>query len=122
MVRKILALVLCGLLFFGYVYAASYKSNASPVIVALTNRSTTSLYKNITFSYPTKDLIVRNNSGRYIYVDVHNDDNTTDTAKCFLLAPGQPLELYDYVTNGISLIYASPPMVTASDISILSVY
>ena len=121
--KRIFVMILVSVFLMAGIAYAQPKSNASPATVVLTYESTTSLYKNITFPYPTRDLVVRNNrSDRYVYVDVHSDSNATDTSSCYLLAPETSLELYDYITDGITLIWASPPVVSASDVSVLSVY
>lgn len=101
---------------------AQIKHGASPMTTYV-NATTT--YRNITFPYNTRDLIIQNNdSTAYVYVDVMNSDKTTP-AGCFLLGPGNELNLYDYITSGISLVYDNVEFSTdteASPISVLAVY
>ena len=101
MVRKILICVLCGLIFCGMAYAASLTSNASPVTITWGSAN----YKSVTFSTTTRNLVIQNNdSAAYVYIDLKNSDNTADKGKCVLIAPSGSLELYDFLTDGISVI------------------
>ena len=97
-------------------------ANASPVIVGV---NTSATYKNITFPYPTRNLMIENNdSADYVYVDVKSDTNTSSKSSCYLLGPDDTLELFDFVTSGISILrdttYSTGD--TASPISIIATY
>ena len=98
----VFTLLIASLLIAQKSYAASYTSNASPVIVTV---STASPYRNITFAVTTRNLnILNGDSADAIWVDPTSDTNTNDLGRCYLVPAGQPLDLYDFATNGISII------------------
>ena len=100
--KKILVLILCGLMISGYAYAAALTRNASPVVVILTAATP---YKNITFSYQTETLnIINGDPTDAIWVDVMSANNTNDIGKCFLVPAGETLDLYNFATDGISIL------------------
>ena len=106
----------------GIVYA-EMKSNASPVLVCV--NSISPKYKQITFDYPTRDLIIYNNDAHdNVYVDVKHSNNVSDTGAGVLLTAGNSLELYDFITSGITIIYDSvfSTRGEASPISVIAVY
>lgn len=123
MVKKVSALMLCGLMLFGYVYAASLTSNASPVQVRVDG---TTQYQNITFEYPTRNLTIYNNdSAQYIFVDLTSDTNTNDRGRCIAIGPGDWLDFYDFNTNGISILADNgtfSPIGEASPVYVISTY
>ena len=119
---RFIALALVLLMVFGGSVSAQPRTNASPVITYVNNITT---YDNITFSYTTRDLIVENyDSDNYVYVDVKSDSNTADTSRCFLLGPGESLALYDFLTDGVSILHDNlySPSEEASPIAVIAVY
>ena len=101
---------------------AQPRGNASPVVVGV---NTITTYKNITFPYPTRDLVIENNdSADYVWVDTKSNTNQTDIGSCYLLGPGDSLLLYDFITNGISIIRDTTYSIgdTASPISVIAIY
>lgn len=122
---------LCSIIFIGifllltmnFGFASEVRQGASPLTTGVNSNT---IYQNITFPYNTRDLIVQNNDATaYIYVDVKSATNTDSLSDCFLLGPGNEINLYDYITGGISLIYDNGGYSTdteASPISILAVY
>ena len=106
--------------------AYAFKGNASCVTVELINIAS----RGIVFSPPTRDLNIRNNDADdYIWVDlkssIHGIDGFFDYAKCMLIAPGDDVTLYDFLTDGITIIkdpgtYGSS--VGASPVSVESIF
>ena len=122
--KKIVLLIV--VLLFGLiniVYAQSnITANASPATVGV---NTTTTYVNITFPYPTRNLLIQNNdSADYVYVDLKSDTNTVNISSCFLLAPNEEINLFDFITSGISIlrdtVYSTGD--TASPISVIATY
>ena len=100
--KKVLILAVVGILLFGNVCYAQLTQNASPVTVELTGATT---YKNITFNYPTRSIIIKNeDADSYVFVDLLSASNTSDTAKCSPLKYGEEIALYDFITIGISIL------------------
>lgn len=114
--KRILSLVIIMCL-VGYGYAFAYRSNASPFIVSF-DENTNVVSK--TFTPSTRDLMIYNNdSSNYVWVNLNTDTATAYTSACYLLGPESSLELYDFITEGITIIadsshsagpYASPPV------------
>ena len=122
--KRVLILVLCGLLFSGYAYAAALTRNASPVIVTLDSTTT---YRNITFPFQTDNLnIINGDANDAIWVDVTSASNTNDIGKCFLVPAGETLDLYNFATDGISILrnttYLGSGNGIASPVSVIATY
>lgn len=117
------AIALLMLVLLSPAWADGPRQNASPVTTVLSNYAATDTYNNITFEYPTRDLRIKNNrSDMYLYVDLTSATNTDNYNRCYYLEPDGELFLYDFMTTGISLIWASPAVVKASDVTVLSVF
>lgn len=88
--------------------AYAFKGNASSVIVDLSITAS----KGIVFSPPTRDLYISNyDANDYIWVDLKSSENGStgviavfDYAKCMLIGPSTDVTLYDFVTDGITII------------------
>ena len=120
-VLTILAIVLVlGLM--GKIYAQSgLSANASPQTVRV-NAATR--YVGITFPYPTRNLsIINGDANEGVWIDLNDADNTGQRNQCVLLDAGQSLDLYDFITNAITIvwdnIYTSGE---ASPIAVLATY
>lgn len=103
---------------------AQYTSNASPATVTLT-QSTKQV--SLTFPYTTRNLLITNNdTADAVLIDPKNPNNTSDRSSCFVLAAGEDLPLYDFATNGISLMldnqYIGGGNGSASPISVIATY
>jgi hypothetical protein len=82
-------------------------------------------YKNITLTPGSRTINITNEDANdKVWVDVHSATNTSETEKCFLLGPGNSLDLYDYSTDGLSFIYDSTYSTgnEASPISVMVTY
>lgn len=115
-------LILMG--FTGNAFAqSSYSANASPAVVAVDSTTT---YKNITFPYTTRNLYIRNcNSDNEIWVDLKSDANTGDLTSCILIDADSELDLKDFATDGISIIFDKLYLggdTSASPVSVLATW
>ena len=104
----VFGLVVSLILLGGQPCFASLKTNTSGVVVALTSQTASRV---VVFPYPIKDLIIQNNdTTRYVWIDLTSTlngigfpANTVDTGRCVLLAPSQSMELYDFITEGMTI-------------------
>ena len=121
-VKSIVAIFII-MIFANFAYAASYTANASPATVGV-NSNTRSV--GITFTTPTRNLVIKNNDAtEYAWVDLKSATNTSNRKACYLLDPDSTLTLYDYATDGISIIWDnqySSLSAEASPISIIATY
>lgn len=107
------------------VYAAGngLTANASPATVGV-NSNVTSV--SVPFTFMSRNLIVINNdTTAYVYIDTNDSTNTSAIGECFLLGPGKELDLYDFISSGVSILYDNGRYSTdkeASPISVITTY
>jgi len=103
--RRILVLLV---LVIGLMVSESFAEltqNASPISVAVGKNTR---YKNISLSPPSRNVEINNNDpNNHVWVDLKSDTNTVDKSSCILMGPGDTLDLYDYITSGITFIWCN---------------
>lgn len=124
MKKVIWLLMLIFVLNFSYSYAAGLTSNASPVVVAVNGTTR----QEITFPAPTRNLYINNPStGSGIWVNLKGGDNEaySNTAGRIYISGADSLELYDFMTEAITIfsdsIYEGSTSI-ASPVTVLATY
>lgn len=120
--KVLLGLVLLGLI-FNLAYADESTKRNSYQITSFVNTSTQKT-KAIDLPYTSADVtIINNDAADYVAVKVNGSTGTypfvIETAGSFLLGPTQAINLYDYATDGITLIGYTAE---ASPVSVIVAY
>jgi hypothetical protein len=77
----------------------------------------------INFPYPSRNIIVKNQGASWVWIDVTKSTTTTcafNTNGCTILKNDESIELYDFITNGISILNFNSG--TASPVSVVVTY
>ena len=98
-------------------------TNSSPVTTYVDQNTT---YQNISLAPDSRNIVIENqDSDAYVYIDFDSATNTTDTSSCYLLGPNSSVELYDYMTEGISILFEQGdygPATGASPVCVIVTY
>lgn len=123
--RRIVLIVSMIILVLGTMNKISAQSgltaNASPQTVTV---NTNTPYVGITFPYPTRNLtIINDDANDNVWIDLDDANNTGQRNQCFLLDSGESLNLYDFITEGITIVWDNIYTAgEASPISVLATY
>ena len=117
--------IFIGIMLMAGICFAETTSQTANVSCKTTYVDATTKYQNITFPTNIRHLtIINNDASQYVWVNPKSDTATSvDTTVCFLLKPSTSLELFDFITGGISILYDnSYGSGEASPISVIATY